>query len=524
VIATRLVGYSARTPEEIVASALAGEQPESRPGDFTAIVEGDSGPTSIKVVSSAIAAHPCYAAPDEAGRLHVGADVFTVARSACLPWSWNVRAIRCLALFGHTIGRDTLHPHVYRVPPDVLIRAEHGQVSEHTLGFWERSTRDVPDCGPADVLASLREALRRDSAGHDVLLSLSAGYDSRLLLGLCLEQGLRPRTVTMGPPDATDVSVAVELARVCGLSHERIELNAKDYLVHALAISAATSGVKLAGAWHTYLYARAAGARDREIHLVGSNGEFARSFYLPGRSAILGSRLPPSAVHLYWLIRLERRRLRFRSWPLINGGGVVESARIAYGHQAVGADLSSVLDHFYATERVRHFIGNGLALYSVAGRPRAPFLDADVVDKIRRLPREQRVQNRFHGWAIASIAPRLATLPYNLPFPSASRHVGYSPFSGVRQLPRTAEIVMDCPALDDLVPRPTRERLLAIGSPAEFELLLTLACAGHCVSGARVGQANHTVSVNRPEMESCATSPPATRSPLGRTRSRPSPR
>jgi hypothetical protein len=478
--ATRIVGYSTWTPDRIVDSACAGEPAESRPGDFTAIVEEEAH-RSLQIVSAPIAAFPYYYAIDAAKRLHIGNDVFALAKSAGLSWEWNVRAIRCLALFGHTIGRHTLHPRVYRMPADTLMRADETGIAEKPLGFWDQAAQRSKADGPADVLSSLGEVLRRDTQAQDVLLSLSAGYDSRLLLALCLNQGIRPRTVTMGPTTGTDVGVAAELARMCGLRHERIELNATDYLTYGMAICRATSGVKTAGNWHTYLYARAAGSSEREVHVVGSNGEFARSFYLPGRSALtLGAVARASAISPYWLVRLERRRLRFRSWPLVYGGGLRESIDIAFHLDRAGGDLAAALDRFYATERVRHFIGNGLALYAAVGRPRAPFLEACVLTAIRGLRRDDRVRNRFHQSAIAKLAPALASVPFNTPLGSSRGIVGYSPFAAVRRLDRSAEIILDCPLLDGLIPKAERERLLRLGGDPEFELLLTLAFAGHC--------------------------------------------
>jgi hypothetical protein len=218
---------------------------------------------------------------------------------------------------------------------------------------------------------------------------------------------------------------------------------------------------------------------------VGSNGEQVRNFYLPkGGLAMPTERLTASLFPAYWLARMERRRLRFRNWPLITSGGVAWSWELARSIPHANKDLGTALAEFYTTQRVRHFIGNGLALYSAVGAPRAPFLDGAVVAAFRGLGRSQQRRDRFHVGAIRKLVPELAEIPFNASPSGKIRHVGYSPFHEVLRLPKTLEVVMDCARLDDLVPRQQREAVFRMADRSCAALLLTLAFAGH-VSASR---------------------------------------
>jgi Asparagine synthase len=424
-----------------------------------------------------IAAFPCYMAVDQRGRIHCGGDVFTVANKAGLAWDWNLHAIKCLALFGHTVGMDTLHPKVYRVPFDTALEAANPGTNEHSLGSWSSVASGSTTFN--ETLATLKDAFLRDVTGAEVLLSLSAGYDSRVLLSLCLDAGIRPRCVTMGYPDSTDVQVAEAVCSRLGLSHERIEISPEDYLTEGQEIARLTSGTKLAAHWHTYLYSRDSTSPSNEIHLVGSNGEFARNFYIPDRFGPLRvmERSPANLFPLQWTARLEKRRAHFRSLPLVSSGGFWQSFSIARSLSHSRKNLGSALAQFYATQRVRHFIGNGLALYSAFGKPRSPFLDGAVVNAIRGLSTDQFNHDQFHKRIVQGLAPRLMEFPFNSPMSNETKTIPYSPFPQVVAMPKTRDVVMEHSSLDDLVPQQSREHLLKMANVPVVDLLLTLAFA-----------------------------------------------
>ena len=92
-----------------------------------------------------------------------------------------------------------------------------------------------------------------------VVLSLSGGFDSRVLLSRLLYHGARPVVGTMGFPSSTDRIVATLIAKAFNLEHRVVELQVSDYLLFAKEIVRLTGGTKTANHWHTYIYTRRVG-------------------------------------------------------------------------------------------------------------------------------------------------------------------------------------------------------------------------------------------------------------------------
>src|SRR6266700_2686635 len=279
-----LRGYSPWSAEKILHMVDAGKSVAEIPGDFTVVAGGTwKGQAFTRIVTSIVAAQPYYfTLGGGAGKAFAhGPTVFDVVRLAQLPWRWNHRAISFLALLGHTIGDDTLHPDVFRVPNAAVITVTGGRSPriERQDHAWRSVFAATSVTGPDAAVETLRDVFREMAGPERAVLSLSAGYDSRLLLALLLNVGARPLAVTAGFADSTDVVVASMITRAVGLEHRVIELRPDDYLTHARDIVRATSGTKTAAHWHTDLYVRAAAVSRHDVHYVGSNGEFARSYY-----------------------------------------------------------------------------------------------------------------------------------------------------------------------------------------------------------------------------------------------------
>jgi hypothetical protein len=484
-----LHGYSPWTVERILSKVDGGTKIADLPGDFTAVASGTrDGQPYVRIVTSMVAARPYYFARCRGLFVH-GPSVFEVVRDAHLAWRWNRRAITALALFGHTVGDDTLHPDVAHLPYAAVITAHGDSLRiERQDQAWSAAFAPQSASDPDEAVSTL-EKVFGEMAVPNAVLSLSAGFDSRLLLALTLKAGYRPRALTMGFAASTDVRVARQITAALGLEHVVVEIAADDYFAHARSIVAATSGTKTASHWHTDLYARAAGLGANVVHYVGSNGEFARSFYLDwGLAGVAVGAGPTALLTAYFAARLARRARRFPR-PLFKGGpGLMEfvrtAARSATRHTHTLADA---LDCFYATERVRHFIGNGLALYAQHGAPRSPFLDGRWIRAVAALPRTERLGSNYHRRAIAALWAPLAAFPMGAGGPMERRapplyHFrdpkpkGYSPFADVLLDARTRELVVEASALDEILPRANRLAAVNRRDPS-VELLLTLAIA-----------------------------------------------
>lgn len=484
-----LHGYSPWTVERIISAVGRGTKIADIPGDFTAVASGTlDGKPYVRIVTSMVASRPYYLARNGGLFVH-GPTVFEVVRKSRLAWSWNHRAITALALFGHTVGDDTLHPDVIHIPY-ATIMTSHGDSTriERQDDAWTAAFRVQHAVDPSEAVRTLEEVFR-EMATPEAVVSLSAGFDSRLLLALALRIGHRPRALTMGFEISTDVRVARQITAALGLEHVVVEIRPDDYFTHARSIVARTSGAKTAAHWHTDLYVRASGLGPNTVHYVGSNGEFARTFYLDRGLASLAVGAGPNAIFAaYFAARLGRRARRFPRSLFARGPGLLEFIRdVARSVTLHTHSFADALDCFYATERVRHFIGNGLALYALHSAPRSPFLDARWIRAIARLPRAERLGSNYHRRAIALLWPQLLAFPIGAGGPMERRapplyhlrnrrSAGYSPFAGVLADPRTRELVVESNNLEEVLPRADRIAAANDRSPA-LELLFTLAIA-----------------------------------------------
>ncbi len=357
-------------------------------------------------------------------RLYFGGSVLEVMRQAGLAWEWNWRALACLAYFGHTLGDDTLHARIRRVGTGQIVTWRTGELSKTTLAAPKTGSRDAPTAA-VEALCRFVETHGND----DSVLSMSAGFDSRVLLACFLECGIRPRLLVMGGEEATDVEIVRRIASTFGLRVQTVDLPASDYFRCRRRIASLTSGTKTWDHWHSYVYCRRAGLSPDNKLFIGSNGEFARSYYCDrGLPSLAAQGMGSLTRQLFWSAKLRRRT----SLPSAADG--LASELDYWFHEGrkellvaitKGYDLpfAEALDEFYLRERVRGFISNGLALVSDVCRPRTPFLDSEWINAVRRLPRRFRLADRWHRFALETLCPRLL----NFPVDDTTRPLGSGP-------------------------------------------------------------------------------------------------
>lgn len=465
-------------------AAVGGHAAVEIPGDFVLSAATHDGGTML--VTSALAATPYYWCHGPDGRLVHGPTVFDVVERAGLAWRWNRDALRALAMLEHPLGAQTLHPAVFRCPPGSLLWTDaHGRLHQRRH-FEPRRLFEGPASSMADALAVFRQ-VHREMDGPCPVVSLSSGLDSRLLLASLLEAGHHPRCATMGGPDATDRQVAQKMAADLGLVHETIELRPHDYLRFGPRAVEVTSGSKPARHFHTFIYAQRLGLSPNDSHHVGSNGEFARSgFFDLGVVARALDAVHAPLMHLTGLVRIHKRTAGSRLHKTPLGGHRLGVAQAFARQTTLASGSLDRLDELLAYQRVRHFIGNGLAMYGDASAVRAPFADVRWMRAVGGLSRRDKLGSNFHRYAIEAMAPALLHYPRGeragaiaprAPLSYPLRHhrsVHYAPTAQVLELPEVHERVIDTPQLDAMVPR--ADRIAAVrdrDAPLCF-LLLTL--------------------------------------------------
>ena len=467
-----LHGYSSLSPEEILSQIKNGTDVARMPGDFVmAAEEGHDGQRRVIIATSAVSALPhfYYISPDRNNFEH-GSNVFECARRAGLDWKWNDRAVVSLALLQHTLDSDTLHPDILRIPAGSILEFRPGKFEIRSSNYLRSGEERF------DVLRAVQCVNQVTSeliAGEKVAISLSAGYDSRLLLSSVLREGHTPLVATMGSLGSTDVRVATAIAKTFSLQHNVVELSAGDYFRHARKIVRLTGGTKTADHWHTYLFIHNAGFPPDAVHLAGANGELVRTYFFDkGILARLSEKAPAHCAAFF--LRLKNRAQK--RIPLRRAAGVLADPSFIRNAFRQMCDSSShgdgwldALDEFYTWQRVRHFIGNGLALYNAVIPTRSPFLDVRFLSIARNMPRRLKLCNRFHRHAIAVNEPRLLEFPVDdgnvamaneaIPFYwlRTAPVTGYSVFAEAADSKEGRAIIIESKHLDRFLDRRSRE-------------------------------------------------------------------
>lgn len=447
---------------------------EYQDGDF---VVGDLDSINGFAISSVVSAFPWYWTITPEGKLLQGPNVFDLCATAKIGWEWNFPALNQIALIGHTIGTHTLHKNIFRMPPNSRLTLNNGKVQIQqidSLSNWLWNSRDL-DTEFKALSEAFQICIDND---HEPMLSLSAGYDSRVLLALCVKFGCSPIISTMGTNAATDVKVARMLTKQLGHVMEQVEIEGDDYIRFGLQISKASSGVKTAGDWHTWLYSYHLGERKR-VHLVGSNGEFARTFYSDFITRSLPYRFGGRMAEWSWqALKITNRRRKISSH-------VLSSIKINLGQVFVELFPSKnkypkpsleCLDTFYAIERVHHIIGSGLACYNEFSNPRSPFLHKGWMQDAAALTRYWKTENRYHRACIEKFAPQLADIPNNQD-PDNGQKISYSPFETLCSNQKTQSLIIESAELDFFIDR--KSRIAALNDVRAYKLdtmsfLLTL--------------------------------------------------
>ena len=266
---------------------------------------------------------------------------------------------------------------------------------------------------------------RRFQTSDSVLLPLSGGLDSRLLLAAARASGHRPDAMCFGSPDSADRRIAQSLAESAGLSLATGPLTRDGFLAAADAIAlAGTAEVPLNHG--LVLIPKDLNDRCRgHLLMTGTGGEIYRAFYydrgMPGMSAL---DLPPLSSRMMPQARRYAREVLDRTYQPFAAAFPSAAADLAARRDAAfnlsaerSADRSEsaadFLDRLYAEMRLRRFVVAGQGLVDDIYHRSHPFLDPEVLAAWSGMPAGLRLGSRFHRQAIRRLAPALGSVDWD---------------------------------------------------------------------------------------------------------------
>jgi len=340
-----------------------------------------------------------------------------VVRRSGIGWKWNISALADLCELQHLLEDDTLHADVQRVPRAAVVHFDGRQVHVHR--FADDQLQKQGDGSDADALEAFNEEINFWDDSPAPLLSMSGGFDARVMLSSLLRSGRRPQLLVMGSDESTDVAITRAIAQRFSLPLTQIPIEADNYLPHGSEIMQQCDGAQPAAHWHAYIYLAKSGLAGRKV-LIGTNGELARTFFLDkGGLAVAadlaGRRLLPE----FWRRRLSRQPV-FRE----SEGAQLDSAlsdALWQSHRAQRLDrvvalcrgrrFLDSLDAFYLQQRVRRFISNGVRLAAAQFEPVLPFMSRRWIAAVNALPRREKMGCAWHRMAIQQNCAELLEFP-----------------------------------------------------------------------------------------------------------------
>lgn len=277
---------------------------------------------------------------------------------------------------------------------------------------------ESPEAMP-DLLNRVTEKLRAmfDAAiwpyGDNIQCPLSGGFDSRLVLALLQERGVRPHVYVYGKPGDMDVEIAEHIAKSEGFALERFE-KASAYIepdafaamaeknFHEMDGTPMDGGMFDGGGNSAGRHRR---AENGALAVSGAAGEIFRNyFYLADRpmraSAVIDafySAFDPRSCTSLFDERLYRRRL-------------TEKLQLALG---VGEEVVPRLDieRAYPMFRSPHAFGREISMVGRFGAYFLPFCEPLLVRETVGIPVKWRTHGILQSALIARINRRLAAYP-----------------------------------------------------------------------------------------------------------------
>ncbi|MCP4698407.1 MAG: hypothetical protein GY862_16375 [Gammaproteobacteria bacterium] len=277
-------------------------------------------------------------------------------------------------------------------------------------------------CSEQEALDALLAAVdRRFRHGPEVLISLSGGLDSRLLLAAARAAGHRPVTFSVAYAGSPQQEIARNLANVAGTEYFCSEVTPQQF-ARSLPLVAQLGGGEVPLHHLHALVCPELIARTRGSTLMTNIGAqtFHGCYYdrgMPGSEifgiARLKSKLLKTARNYVTQAFGETLTPFISAFPEMSAYLQERLSMRLDVYQAQAADAAHYLDSVYLGERVRRF---EVACQQLLARDYArthPLLDEDVVRCLAGLPVSLRLTGRFHRRAIEKLNAKLADVPWD---------------------------------------------------------------------------------------------------------------
>ena len=409
----KILGYCEESEEDIKQYIRARKfnHLQSMKGEFT-IVSANKDETII--ITSLIGAMQYFYYYDGFTFSH-GERIIDIVHERKLDWIWDWESLGDLCELENLTQDRTLHRDIKKVPAGTLL-VFRNKLTLRSINLLNQMK--LIEADPVDAVNVFNQETSR-WVGPNPILSLSGGFDSRVILSSMLHQGIYPTIVTLGNKENSDMKVAEMIVNTFCLDHIRVKLSLEDLLEHGERISTITNGSKPACHWHTYIYPKKAGISKDNSFFVGTLGEFARSYYFDkGFISLLNDSISNAAQVTFWTLKLSKHRTFYEhELPYlcselgreIGSDGIKKRA-----HRNASLSCGDFLSggcRYYLEQRVPNFYANGITMYNDSSSWRSPFHSIKWLEIIWSLSDHWKLGSNWHRLAITRNYPSLLNFP-----------------------------------------------------------------------------------------------------------------
>ena len=389
-----------------------------------AVVRYDDREEELEVYTDSLGAYPLFAG--DGGGLRWISNSAELVKTALGTEEIDLAVVASLLGGGSTLSGDPIWRQVKRIPRGTVLRmrAEEPDSCVEVLPLAQIAA--MAGAG-FEVEPAVRDLVAATAAlanwpGRPVLLQLSGGQDSRLVLAAALAADLSFEALTTGAAGAPDARVARSLCDKVGLAHRLISSDPGGALLGnpreaARVVGLASSGTVSIEYAAGYPITQTVG--PLRLWLGGQAGEIARHYYRSangsGRQALIQHLVTAFAGSAELLSRSGMQRLEH------------EVGRAVDTQLDAGVPPVDVSDLFFLLNRTGSLCGGGFGCVEYAkGDTITPLWSSRILRHQLAPPLRQRARKRFHTATLNALSPLLAKLPladYTPPRPSGSNEL-----------------------------------------------------------------------------------------------------
>lgn len=255
-----------------------------------------------------------------------------------------------------------------------------------------------------EVLSDVGMAFVDQVRGKRVLLPLSGGYDSRLLLGFAVREGIDFSAVSFGTRESNDLKVAVKIAALAGITTRQYILEPQMYEEAGRQLTSLTGGMTTAMHCHLFgVLSRHAAPYDVIAH--GYAGDAYAGAYQPSVKGDLHESRD-SALQRFVASRLSKSFV-WRQLPPDDRDAIEHDLDLMMDDCCVQGRPCHFEEYVYSVDQLFSLIANSFAPIELLAPLVRPYASPRFVDFFNALPFELREGRVLFRQAARRIFPDL---------------------------------------------------------------------------------------------------------------------